>query len=956
MAEELKEYIVTLKRHEDLDSFYEDMESPGGNLYIPNRSVEVTDRRPISRNTHYYLSKAEAELLKTDHRVLDVELNLKDRNIEIVPAWTQTSVFSKKNSVNVINTDKNWGLFRTINGSQVSGWGSGLGGTSLTTVGTVARYLDGTNVDLVIVDGILKNTHVEFTYTLNGQSVSRVNRYNWYSLNPTVRGTAQSTYFYQDTTNNANHGTFVASVAAGKTQGIARNANIYNISPFGENDIGLLWFDYIRAWHNQKSVNPKTLVKNPSVVNCSFVFRQALKISDISLINYRGQNYLGPWTNTGNGSFLYTDLGFGTQPAQYFANDANYYLYVYPQITSVQADIEDTINAGISIIFPAGDDSRKLDTSTGQDYNNRVTTIAVTDFYINRPVFSNTSTVITVGGIGTNVDESISQISNRGPEVDIWAPSENIVGATIEPGALLPTGNNDYVSAISGTSAAAAQVSGVVTAIRQVGLTTLSPLGVKNFIVNQAKNNQITQSGTGLFTDPYHLQGAPNKLLFMPEVDISFTSNTNSVSGGDTVLFLIALNSGFPFPIRLYIQFTGTADQNDFSSTYQEEYFIETFNSFPINFTHTIIDKVLVAKFFQGQIRLGGFDGPIVAQTPVINISPFQRIAGEFDWKQTGFLGTITMSKPSELSIAINSTSTSLNLEYYKKSGNLPDGISIARDGSIVGFVTTTSSTSGTTFYSVVGAVRKVGGDEITSNTFTIELRKPQTVNFTKVYVKPFLNSSTRQTLSSLFQNKNIFPPKYLYRPFDSNFGIQTDLRSYVHYGIENLSGSLFNSTRVENFYRRRFILSNPKIAYAYDSNNNIKYEVVYLPLLDKNINEDGVSLPIEFFGPDSFRYNPASITNWRQNLESVGESTNLLDPDFMQSFQPNASQILGFIGCVVLCYTQPGRSKAILNNINKQNIVWNKIDYEIDRFFVVRNENNTDDNMYTFPTNPGYL
>ena len=28
---ELKEYIVTLKNRDDLDAFYEDMETPGGN-------------------------------------------------------------------------------------------------------------------------------------------------------------------------------------------------------------------------------------------------------------------------------------------------------------------------------------------------------------------------------------------------------------------------------------------------------------------------------------------------------------------------------------------------------------------------------------------------------------------------------------------------------------------------------------------------------------------------------------------------------------------------------------------------------------------------------------------------------------------------------------------------------------------------------------------------------------
>ncbi len=70
----LKEWIVTLYKHEDLDGFYEDMETPGGNLYIPDRAVDVTKQRPISRNTNYMLTYEEAMLIKDDERVWDVDL------------------------------------------------------------------------------------------------------------------------------------------------------------------------------------------------------------------------------------------------------------------------------------------------------------------------------------------------------------------------------------------------------------------------------------------------------------------------------------------------------------------------------------------------------------------------------------------------------------------------------------------------------------------------------------------------------------------------------------------------------------------------------------------------------------------------------------------------------------------------------------------------------------------
>lgn len=44
-------FQVTLKRGEDIQAFYDDMETPGGALHIPDRSVACEDRRPTSRIT-----------------------------------------------------------------------------------------------------------------------------------------------------------------------------------------------------------------------------------------------------------------------------------------------------------------------------------------------------------------------------------------------------------------------------------------------------------------------------------------------------------------------------------------------------------------------------------------------------------------------------------------------------------------------------------------------------------------------------------------------------------------------------------------------------------------------------------------------------------------------------------------------------------------------------------------
>ena len=65
----MNEYIVTCRSYEDLENLYDDMETPGGSLYIPDRAVDLVHRRAISRNTHYMLTEEEAVEIRNDERV-----------------------------------------------------------------------------------------------------------------------------------------------------------------------------------------------------------------------------------------------------------------------------------------------------------------------------------------------------------------------------------------------------------------------------------------------------------------------------------------------------------------------------------------------------------------------------------------------------------------------------------------------------------------------------------------------------------------------------------------------------------------------------------------------------------------------------------------------------------------------------------------------------------------------
>ena len=105
---ELQEWVITLHRKEDLESFYDDMETPGGNLYIPNRSVEVANKRPISRNTHYILDDDEATMVLNDARVWDVVTlaELEEHTPEPCGFSIDNCIFSKSSIAN--GTHINW--------------------------------------------------------------------------------------------------------------------------------------------------------------------------------------------------------------------------------------------------------------------------------------------------------------------------------------------------------------------------------------------------------------------------------------------------------------------------------------------------------------------------------------------------------------------------------------------------------------------------------------------------------------------------------------------------------------------------------------------------------------------------------------------------------------------------------------------------------------------------------
>lgn len=507
----LREYVVTLHNFNDLKQFYEDMETSGGNLYIPSRAVDVAQRRDISRNTHYMLTPEEAEQVRQDPRVLAVQLTPEQIGIRPRPLFKQTSSLWNK-STSLSNTHVNWGLLRCVEGTQRSNWGSN-GITNQT--GTITVNAEGRNVDVIIVDGHFDPTHPEYARNSDGTGGSRVIEYNWFQHNNTVwPGNPSSNYVYTPYNGGGNssleadnnHGAHVAGTVAGNTQGWARQANIYCISPYSTNPNAfntLFLIDYIREFHRTKTINPATGRKNPTLTNHSWGYGISGAISSITSITLRGTNTAGPFT----ASTLTNTYGIDNN-----GTDTFYAPYVYD---ALEADIQDAIAEGIIFVGAASNDYMKIDILGGLDYDNRMFTTSFSHYYHRGATPGRAANVICVGAVGILTNDSKATFSNCGPRIDIFAPGSYILSSfntTTSFGGTTDARNASYkIGKISGTSMASPQVCGLLACALEV-YPNMTPAQALAYLVATAKTNQMTSSSGG-FGDYYDIQGAPNRYL-----------------------------------------------------------------------------------------------------------------------------------------------------------------------------------------------------------------------------------------------------------------------------------------------------------------------------------------------------------------------------------------------------------------------------------------------------------
>lgn len=497
-----QEHIITVRDPAIWDTgLWDELTQDGlGNNFIPTRSVEVVNERPFNAHcAHFNLTNEEAEQIRQDPRVLAVELQADlQEDVQKEFIGTRTALYDKSNSTTA--TMKNWGLLRCINTANPF-----ASATSIT--GNYTYNLDGSGVDIVVIDSGVEPDHPEFAVNANGTGGSRVVDFNWASLG--VPGTPSSASIGGYLGDANGHGSHCAGIAAGNTCGWASGAAIYSIRIFGGPRItngaflgtisSDICFDLVRAFHLAKIAAGNT---RPTICTNSWGYRSSY--SGMTYTVWRGTQY-----NITSSNSTYGQVN---------------YLHPYV-VTYLDASVDNASAAGVICVGAAGNYYHKADVPGGQDYDNYYRYYSSENVYYHRGSSpTRAPSMINVGAVDNSTAERKVNFSETGPRVDVYAPGTMIMSA-YGSGVSDPRNSTYRLGKISGTSMACPQVTGVLACVLQAR-PTMTPAEAKQFVIDHSLKNILQEGADTSYTSTTYLQGGNNRYLKMPF--------TNAARGGIT--------------------------------------------------------------------------------------------------------------------------------------------------------------------------------------------------------------------------------------------------------------------------------------------------------------------------------------------------------------------------------------------------------------------------------------
>lgn len=380
----------------------------------------------------------------------------------------------------------------------------------------------------------------------------------------------------------------------------------------------------------------------------------------------------------------------------------------------------------------------------------------------------------------------------------------------------------------------------------------------------------------------------------------------NSNKSDGTITYTINTESGtlinLPKNLSLYNNFGFIEGNVNYQKEYLKEY---QFTLKASNISKNNLDSITVNNTFTFSIQ-DSINEPVI-------------------WKTTGFLGTLTTNEISELYVKAE---TILNIKYELESGTLPPGLILNSDGTISGSVSpnTSITTTQTNYYFSI-LITDNNKNKFINGNFYITIKQTSETEFINVWARPYLSLEKRKEFQNFINNNEIFKEEYIYRPLDINFGIQKNLKMYIHYGLEKENLADYIPTISQNFQKRNFILGNVSIANAI-VDNVYYYDLIYINIIDK-LTSETQNLPMNF----SFNgktYYPTTLKNMRERFSNFHVTTENLNLKILKPSQFQKS--IKFFSFIPLCFAKPNSGYYILNKIQQLKFKFNTFDFSMDR------------------------
>lgn len=320
-------------------------------------------------------------------------------------------------------------------------------------------------------------------------------------------------------------------------------------------------------------------------------------------------------------------------------------------------------------------------------------------------------------------------------------------------------------------------------------------------------------------------------------------------------------------------------------------------------------------------------------------------------WDTPEFLGVISNGQISYFSVSARASDNTAVIYTLIGTPTFPRCLYFnAATGELVGRVSyqsknTNQTQNQITDYTFTVRATSVSNTSVRSEkTFRFSTKQEITTPYDNLYMKLLLPKQQRDTLYGMLADQNLVPTNYLYRPTDPYYGYAKSVNYQHAFGIPTSISCKYANAVLENYYRRDIVLGEIKTAIARNANNEIIYEVVYSSIVDDLVNNSGISISKTVNWPrivdNQTQFYPASLPNMRlQIADTLGVVPNIAStlPLWMTSQQLDGN-ITGYVPAAVLCYTKPGYSQYIVNNINE---IWNNnlnnFQFSIDRIIVDR-------------------